>query len=175
MKYWLLGIAVTSALALQSPYADQTTRGIKALSDEDVAGYLAGDGMGFAKAAELNRYPGPKHVLELAQELTLSEQQVADIQALFETMQGEAQALGARLVALEGELDESFATRVIDAAALASHLDELGEVQARLRFVHLVAHLHTTELLTDAQISIYDRERGYGSHADHSMHQGSAR
>src|SRR4029079_2796548 len=43
------------------PYAGQQARGVKALSDEEVSGYLAGAGMGFAKAAELNGYPGPMH------------------------------------------------------------------------------------------------------------------
>lgn len=41
------------------PYAGQQSRDIKALSDEEMKGYLTGAGMGFAKAAELNRYPGP--------------------------------------------------------------------------------------------------------------------
>jgi hypothetical protein len=48
-----------------TPYAGQQNRTIKALSDEDIVGLLKGDGMGFAKAAELNGYPGPKHVLDL--------------------------------------------------------------------------------------------------------------
>ena len=49
-----------------SPYAGQQTRAIKALSPEDLAGLLNGEGRGMAKAAELNGYPGPVHVLELA-------------------------------------------------------------------------------------------------------------
>lgn len=47
------------------PYAGQETREIKALSPDEVAAHLEGRGMGFAKAAELNHYPGPKHVLDL--------------------------------------------------------------------------------------------------------------
>ena len=35
---------------------------IKALSSEEVEQYLSGAGMGYAKAAELNRHPGPIHV-----------------------------------------------------------------------------------------------------------------
>jgi hypothetical protein len=34
-----------------------------------------------AKAAELNGYPGPKHVLELAQQLQLTDAQRRDVQA----------------------------------------------------------------------------------------------
>jgi len=52
-------------------YAGQETRKIKALSEDQIQGYLAGSGMGLAMAAELNHYPGPKHVLELAEKLQL--------------------------------------------------------------------------------------------------------
>ena len=62
------------AESVHSPYAGQEKREIKALSQEDVEGYLTGQGMGFAKAAELNQYPGPKHVLELARELRLEKE-----------------------------------------------------------------------------------------------------
>jgi len=37
--------------------AEQETREIKALSTEEVDGYLKGEGMGLAKAAELNGFP----------------------------------------------------------------------------------------------------------------------
>src|SRR5947208_295022 len=49
-----------------APYAGQQARSIKSLSAEDVAALLKGEGMGMAKAAELNGYPGPVHVLTLA-------------------------------------------------------------------------------------------------------------
>jgi len=40
-----------------TPYAGQQARSIKALSADDVAALLKGEGMGMAKAAELNGYP----------------------------------------------------------------------------------------------------------------------
>lgn len=55
-----------------SPYAGEQSRSIKSLSQQETADYLSGKGMGFAKAAELNGYPGPGHVLELADKLALS-------------------------------------------------------------------------------------------------------
>ena len=61
---WL--VAVGGLQAQHSPYTGLEERDIKALSAEQVAGYLAGDGMGFALPAELNHYPGPKHVLDLS-------------------------------------------------------------------------------------------------------------
>jgi hypothetical protein len=39
-----------------SPYVGQEGRKIKALSEEEVQGYLSGSGMGLAKAAELNHW-----------------------------------------------------------------------------------------------------------------------
>src|SRR4051812_3345086 len=60
-----------------SPYAGQEQREIKSLSADEVKDYLAGKGMGMAKAAELNEYPGPLHVLQLASELNLSPEQKA--------------------------------------------------------------------------------------------------
>lgn len=39
---------------------------LQALTPEEVEQYRAGAGMGYAKAAELNHFPGPMHVLELA-------------------------------------------------------------------------------------------------------------
>lgn len=42
-----------------SPYTGEQAREIKALSADEVNAYLNGQGAGLAKAAELNRYPGP--------------------------------------------------------------------------------------------------------------------
>ena len=53
----------------QTPYAGMQTRPIKALSEQQIADLGAGRGMGLALAAELNGYPGPSHVLELADKL----------------------------------------------------------------------------------------------------------
>jgi len=55
-----------------SPYTGQQTRSIKALSPEDIDELRKGAGMGLAKAAELNGYPGPLHVLALTKELRLT-------------------------------------------------------------------------------------------------------
>jgi hypothetical protein len=59
----------TAAIAQVSPYAGQERHDIKSLSPQEVTALLAGQGAGFAKAAELNGYPGPAHVIELADQL----------------------------------------------------------------------------------------------------------
>ena len=58
------GIAVAQS---HRPYAGLEVRSIKALPEQQIADLRAGRGMGLALAAELNGYPGPMHVLELAE------------------------------------------------------------------------------------------------------------
>src|SRR6266446_1928926 len=90
-------IAALPALA-QSPYAGMQARSIKSLSEQQMADLSAGRGMGLALAAELNGYPGPSHVLELAGKLDLSADQRTRVQALFESMKQEALPLGSKLI-----------------------------------------------------------------------------
>src|SRR5262245_36186825 len=99
MKLWhvILLVGATGLLAGPSavaqhgphaatPYAGLQDRQIKALSDQQIADLRAGRGMGLALAAELNGYPGPLHVLELADALQLSEPQRTETKRLFEAM-----------------------------------------------------------------------------------------
>ncbi len=65
-------VLIASQHTSQSPYMDLQGREIKALSGDEKAALLNGDGMGFALAAELNHYPGPQHILELQEEIGLS-------------------------------------------------------------------------------------------------------
>jgi hypothetical protein len=78
----------------QGPYAGMQVRSIKGLSDQQIADLKAGRGMGLALPAELNGYPGPAHVLELADQLGLTADQKARIQNLFDSMKAEAVPLG---------------------------------------------------------------------------------
>src|SRR5208282_406614 len=54
------------------------------VSDEQRREYLNGEGIGLAKAAELNHYPGPRHVLDIADKLGLSTDQLTATRALFD-------------------------------------------------------------------------------------------
>lgn len=158
--------------ATESPYVSEAGNTIKALTAQDVDNYLRGAGMGFAKAAELNSYPGPKHVLELADELQLTDEQKTQVEAIFAAMQAEAQRLGATLVEQEQALDALFAEQTADAAAVRTQVEAIGATRAAVRFAHLNAHLETQALLSNWQIRHYDMVRGY---ADHSgQHGGGA-
>jgi len=153
-----------------TPYAGQQTRAIKALSDDDIAGLLKGEGMGYAKAAELNGYPGPKHVLDLADRLKLTEAQRQQVQAIFDRMSASAKPLGAELVERERVLDQLFQKGEITPDRLAAETAGIAELQGRLRSVHLAAHLETRALLTPDQIAQYEHLRGYGDPAGSPMH-----
>jgi Spy/CpxP family protein refolding chaperone len=156
--------------ALTTPYAGQQTRTIKALSAEDIAALLAGDGMGFAKAAELNGFPGPKHVLDLADRLNLTPDQRRQIGAIFEKMTVAAKPLGAELVDRERALDQLFQKGEITSDRLAQETAAIGNLQGRLRDVHLSAHLETRALLSADQIALYERLRGYADPDMSTMH-----
>src|SRR5579872_6516636 len=73
-------------MAPAQPYAGLQSREIKALSREEIAELRAGQGMGLALAAELNGYPGPRHVLDFANQLGLTDEQRMRILELFDAM-----------------------------------------------------------------------------------------
>ena len=171
MKRLMIGIATAFVLVQvaaaqpQQPYAGLEMRPIKALSEPQIADLRAGRGMGLALAAELNGYPGPLHVLELAKALELSEAQRAKTQALFEAMKAETVPLGERLIAEETALDRQFAGKTVTEASLAAATQAIGATQAALRAAHLKYHLATAAALTPVQVQRYAELRGYAGDA----------
>jgi Spy/CpxP family protein refolding chaperone len=161
----IVGLLALPGVALAqhsySPHSGQEARQTKALSADDMQALLNGHGMGLAKAAELNHYPGPLHVLELATPLHLSDTQRTETQKIYDQMHREAIRLGQGIIAKEQELDRLFATQAVDATGLRALISEIGRLQGDLRFVHLQAHLDMKSLLSPEQIAAYDRLRGY--------------
>jgi Spy/CpxP family protein refolding chaperone len=155
-------LAALVAASIPTFAAAQTTTppGIKSMTPDEVKGYLAGEGLGMAKAGELNHYPGPKHVLAMADHLGLSDAQKAAIEKVEAAMTAAAVPLGRQIVDAETTLDRAFATGTIDQAALTTLTERIGNLQGRLRAVHLSAHLATRKLLTADQITMYDSMRG---------------
>ncbi len=150
-----------------SKYSGQETRQIKSLSEVEVQGYLKGHGLGFAKAAELNHYPGPKHVLDLTEPLTLTEQQIEQTREIFRVMQKKATALGSAYIDKERELDRLFAQAIVDSLALKEVVFELGRLRSSIRLAHLSAHLQMKQVLSPAQVNHYDKLRGYLDNTSH--------
>src|SRR3954468_21933634 len=142
MAALLLASGPTHAQQAQ-PYVGLETRSIKALSDQQIADLKAGRGMGLALAGELNGYPGPLHVLELADKLDLSADQRSHVQRLFDSMKAEAVPLGSRLIEQENDLDKQFANRTVTAESLKASIAAIAATQGILRETHLKYHLST--------------------------------
>jgi hypothetical protein len=145
----------------QTPYAGLEKRPVKALSEQQIADLRAGHGMGLALAGELNGYPGPMHVLELADQLELSVELRQRMRQLIDSMKAEAIPEGETLIARETALDRAFAERTISPERLAYLTGQIGETQARLRAIHLKYHLTTADLLSPHQRHRYAELRGY--------------
>jgi len=146
-----------------SPYLGFEKRTIKALSDQQISDLRAGLGMSLALAAELNGYPGPRHTLELASELNLTDEQRTKVGELFTAMTAESIPVGERLIAQEADLDRQFADKTVTPSSLSAATEAIGRTQATLRATHLKYHLLTLELLTPMQAARYSSLRGYSS------------
>ena len=151
---------VGAALA-QTPYAGMQARSIKALSEQQIEDLRSGRGMGLALAAELNGYPGPSHLLELAHKIGLSDVQLNSVRGMFESMKKEAIPIGERLIEQEAALDKLFAEHAITPQKLSAATAEIGATQAQLRAAHLNYHLMTVAMLEPSQIQKYAVLRGY--------------
>ena len=152
--------------SVYSAYAGEETRQIKALSDQDIRGLLAGEGTpfgGMAKPGELNGYPGPRHVLDAheAGEFAMSDEQHDRIEELYEEMRDLAVPLGGEIVEYERELDRAFVEKTITPDILEEIVEESAELYAELRYTHLRYHLELVNVLTPAQVQEYNELRGY--------------
>jgi hypothetical protein len=164
MHRQLFAIFVLGALSVgtafgQTPYAGLQGRPIKALSELQIADLQAGRGM--ALPAELNGYPGPSHLLELADRIGLSDAQRRDIQSMFDAMKSEAIGIGEHLVAQEAALGALFAKHSATPEAISVATAEIGATQGKLRAAHLKYHLMTVGTLQPSQIEQYAQLRGY--------------
>lgn len=158
----LLVLPQSASPQAHQPYAGLDARPIKALSEQQLADLKAGRGMGLALAAELNGYPGPVHVLELAEPLGLTPSQQARVTRLLDAMKQEAVALGERLIEAEADLDRQLAGKTVTEASLTDGVYGVAALQGALRAAHLRYHLATLELLTPDQTARYAALRGYG-------------
>lgn len=173
MRCFCLSAAVllaSTAAYGQAPYAGMQSRPVKTLSKQQMADLGAGRGMGLALAAELNGYPGPSHVLELANKLGLSADQRLIVEGLFSSMKAEAVPLGSKLIEQEADLDKQFASRSVTPESLKASTAAIAVTQGQLRETHLKYHLSTVAILTPAQMQRYAELRGYAEKPMHRHH-----
>ncbi len=123
----------------------------------DRAGLLNGEEMGQAAAADLNGYPAPKRVLDLATDMKLSPDQKKSIQAISNETKSRAIELGKRIIAVEEELNDAFQSGLVSSKTVQESADQIGKMRSRLRALHLTAHLRVREILTPEQLDLYKK------------------
>lgn len=162
VRTWILAAVVLATGAVARSHQHHETGGpISTLTADEVAQLEAGDGMGLARAAELNHDPGPKHALELAAEL--GQAQTGKVQAIRDRMLADAVRLGAALIDKETTLHRVFANRHVTELSMRALTAEIGTLRGELRATHLAAHLAMADVLTPDQVHRYDERRGYRS------------
>jgi hypothetical protein len=147
----MLGLAssISSTLFAQSPlhsghaatndtiskYTGQEDRIIKSLSSEDIKSLQTGTGDAFggmAKLAELNGYPGPRHVLDLANKLKLTDEQKKNITTIYNDMKKKALELGQKIVNIERIANEEFVNKSITDIQIKQLILKSAEIYGQL-------------------------------------------
>ena len=161
----LIAIGSNSASAQHShglsPYSHGQSSEISSLTVDEVRELQTGEGMGLARAAELNHFPGPKHILELASELGLDHAQAERIDAIHAKMKTRAIAKGEEILEAERHLAGLFASGQPSVVAVKRIAEHLGTMRGQLQAIHLLAHIESADVLRGEQIEDYDRLRGY--------------
>lgn len=147
----------------RSPYVSQLDSPVRGLSAQEVDDLLNGRGAGYARSAELNSYPGPRHVLDMRSELDLGPDIEAQIETVFAQMEAEAQRLGHEIVRQEAQLSQGFAEDALSETEMRAEVQALAKLYGELRATHLQAHFQIKSLLTPEQVAAYDHLRGYDS------------
>lgn len=134
---------------------------LEALSCSESFDRVVGQGLGFglAFAADRHGYPGPLHVVELAQSLGLRPEQVERARRLLEQMLAESRPRSAALLAAEAELARLFERGDATEASVRAQAAEVERLRGEVRMVHLAYHLRTRDLLSPEQRLAYHRAR----------------
>jgi hypothetical protein len=130
-------------------YIGQEGRIIKSLSPEDIESLQTGTGDAFggmAKLAELNGYPGPRHVLDLTNELKLSDEQRKNITTIHDDMKEKAIELGQKIVNIERITNEQFVNKSITDTQMKQLILKSSEIYGQLRYTHLNTHLRMLDI-----------------------------
>jgi Spy/CpxP family protein refolding chaperone len=138
------------------------------VSEQEKEALLKGAGLGAGMIAMMNGYPGPKHVLEMGDELELTAAQRESIGKTYGNVKAESVKLGTELVEKDEALTALFTAGSATTGEVGKLSRDIGELQGRVRAAHLNAHVETFDALTPAQ-----REKLSSMQGMHQMHQGS--
>jgi len=141
---------------------------LSGVSEQEKEALLKGGGLGAGMIAMMNGYPGPKHVLEMGDELELTDAQRESIGTIYGKVKAESVELGTELVEKDEALAALFTSGSVSTKDVEKRSREIGELQGRLRAAHLNAHVQTHAELTPAQLAKLPTMQEM-----HQMHQGS--
>ena len=141
---------------------------LSGVSEQEKEMLLKGGGLGAGMIAMTNGYPGPKHVLEMGDELELTAAQRESIGTIYGKVKAESVKLGTELVEKDEALAALFTSGSVSTKDVEKRSREIGELQGRLRAAHLNAHVQTHAELTPAQLAKLPTMQEM-----HQMHQGS--
>ena len=153
----LLSLMVVASFSL----SDSTT---KMNIPPDREGLLNGEGMGLAAYAEMNGYPGPKHVIDLKDQLGLTQDQLRKTETIMKGVQVSAKLAGEEIVKEEEELNKLFEAEKINEKLLRARLDRIAKLRGELRFIHMQAHVKMKTILSTNQVQRYNELRQHGDH-----------
>ena len=145
---WRAGLCGMFFLLFPSVLASQAIP-----SDKELLESAQGGGM--ASYAELNGYPGPKHIVEMQNEIGLTEEQLKQIESIFDEMHEKARAKGELIVMKEERLNGLFKSGRASEEDVQQLAAEIGRLRGELRAIHLIAHLQATKVLTREQTAMY--------------------
>ena len=155
MKFYFLLLIFLTTAAFSQHNVEMFSSTLKSLTPDEVKGYVEGSGMGQAKVAELNGYPGPMHLLERKDELKLTSEQVRSLEELKTRMTTEAIKYGTDVIEAEKQLNKLFAGGNATEEQVRGAVVKSEESKANVRYAHLKAHLASRRILTPSQLKAY--------------------
>ena len=98
--------------------------------------------------------------LEFREELNLSEQQMSDLESILSSLRKDEIRREADLQIAEVELDEFLRAEKVDLSKVKSKLEEIGKLQANLKFLHIKAKEDGKKVLTEEQLNKFRKLEG---------------
>jgi Spy/CpxP family protein refolding chaperone len=152
MGRWSIGLFVAFTLASASVQA-------QVVVPPDSAGLRNGEGMGMAMYADMNGYPGPKHILDLKDKLGLTKDQQKKVEDAVKLVKISATTKGDEIIVAEQELFSLFKSGKVNEKTLRLKLENIGKLRGELRYIHLQAHVRMKQILSAGQIQQYYESR----------------
>jgi hypothetical protein len=114
------------------------------------------------KTGEINSYPSPKSILELATTLNLSSIQKSRLSDIQSNTVARAKQLGKEIVQIENELYRAFQARIVNEKSCTDDAQQIGRLRGKLRGIFLNARIRAKAVLNESQISMYRQISGEG-------------